>query len=77
MDQKESLAAHLPWAITVIALTTIVALFLMTGSVILPIKAVLMNVLTLGATLGHPGLDLPGRPPRGAAVATTARGRST
>ena len=52
VDQKESLAAHLPWAIAVIALTTIVALFLMTGSVILPIKAVLMNVLTLGATLG-------------------------
>ncbi len=52
VDQKDSLAAHLPWAITVIALTTIVALFLMTGSVILPIKAVLMNVLTLGATLG-------------------------
>ena len=52
MDQQESLAAHLPWAIAVIAATTIVALFLMTGSVILPIKAVLMNVLTLGATLG-------------------------
>ncbi|MGI9540037.1 MAG: MMPL family transporter, partial [Miltoncostaeaceae bacterium] len=30
----------------------IVALFMMTGSVILPIKAVIMNVLTLGATLG-------------------------
>ena len=52
VDQEDSLAAHLPWAIAVIALTTIVALFLMTGSVILPIKAVLMNVLTLGATLG-------------------------
>jgi uncharacterized membrane protein YdfJ with MMPL/SSD domain len=52
VDQKESIAAHLPWAIAVIAITTIVALFIMTGSVILPIKAVLMNVLTLGATLG-------------------------
>ncbi len=52
VDQQESLAAHLPYAIAVIAATTIVALFLMTGSVILPIKAVLMNVLTLGATLG-------------------------
>jgi uncharacterized membrane protein YdfJ with MMPL/SSD domain len=52
VDQKESLAAHLPWAIAVVAGTTIIALFLMTGSVILPIKAVLMNVLTLGATLG-------------------------
>ena len=52
VDQKDSLAGHLPWAIAVVAITTIVALFLMTGSVILPIKAVLMNLLTLGATLG-------------------------
>ena len=52
VDQKASLAAHLPWAITVVALATIIALFLMTGSVVLPIKAVIMNLLTLGATLG-------------------------
>jgi len=52
VDQKDSIAAHLPWAIGLIAFTTIVALFLMTGSVVLPIKAVLMNLLTLGATLG-------------------------
>jgi RND superfamily putative drug exporter len=52
VDQKDSLAAHLPWAIGLIAATTIIALFLMTGSVILPIKAVIMNLLTLGATLG-------------------------
>jgi RND superfamily putative drug exporter len=52
VDQKDSLAAHLPWAIGLIAITTIVALFLMTGSVLLPLKAVLMNLLTLGATLG-------------------------
>jgi uncharacterized membrane protein YdfJ with MMPL/SSD domain len=52
VDQKDSLAAHLPWAILIIAITTIVALFVMTGSVILPVKAVIMNLLTLGATLG-------------------------
>jgi RND superfamily putative drug exporter len=52
VDQKDSLAAHLPWAILLIASTTIIALFIMTGSVILPIKAVVMNLLTLGATLG-------------------------
>ncbi len=52
LDQKDSLAAHLPWAIGLIALTTVVALFVMTGSVVLPLKAVLMNLLTLGATLG-------------------------
>jgi uncharacterized membrane protein YdfJ with MMPL/SSD domain len=52
IDQKASIAAHLPWAILLIAAVTIVALFIMTGSVILPIKAVIMNLLTLGATLG-------------------------
>ncbi len=52
VDEKDSIAAHLPWAIALIALTTIIALFVMTGSVLLPIKAVLMNLLTLGATLG-------------------------
>lgn len=52
VDQKDSIAAHLPWAIALIASTTIIALFVMTGSVLLPIKAVLMNLLTLGATLG-------------------------
>jgi uncharacterized membrane protein YdfJ with MMPL/SSD domain len=52
VDQQDSIAAHLPWAIGLIAFTTIVALFLMTGSVLLPVKAVLMNLLSLGATLG-------------------------
>jgi len=52
VDQKASLLEHLPWAILLIAVTTMVALFLMTGSVVLPVKAVAMNLLTLGATLG-------------------------
>lgn len=52
VSQRTSLAAHLPWAVLVIVLVTLVALFAMTGSVILPIKAVIMNLLTLGATLG-------------------------
>jgi len=52
VDQRSSLASHLPWAALVIVAVTIIALFLMTGSVLLPIKAVIMNVLTLGATLG-------------------------
>lgn len=52
VDQRTSLGAHLPWAIAFISITTIVALFLMTGSVFLPVKAVVMNLLTLGATMG-------------------------
>ncbi len=52
VDQRASLAAHLPWAALIIVAVTIIALFVMTGSVLLPIKAVIMNLLTLGATLG-------------------------
>ena len=52
VDQKASLAAHLPLAVLLVVGTTFVVLFLMTGSVVLPLKAAVMNVLTLSATLG-------------------------
>ncbi len=52
MDQKQSLADHLPLLIAVLSLTTFVLLFMLTGSVILPIKTLVMNALTLAATLG-------------------------
>lgn len=51
-DTNAAIAASLPLAIALLVLTTILVLWLMTGSVILPIKAVLMNALTVGATLG-------------------------
>ena len=52
VDYKHSLASRLPWAYAVIAISTFVLLFLMTGSVLVPIKAIVMNVLSLGATFG-------------------------
>lgn len=52
IDQKQSLVEHAPLVVAIIALTTLVLLFLLTGSVLLPIKTLLMNTLTLGATLG-------------------------
>ena len=52
IDQRSSLGRRLPIAILLVASVTVVALFLMTGSLVLPIKAVLMNILTLSATLG-------------------------
>jgi uncharacterized membrane protein YdfJ with MMPL/SSD domain len=52
VDLQASLSSHLPLAITIVAIATVVLLFLMTGSVILPIKAVLMNLLTLSAAFG-------------------------
>ena len=52
VDLKASLATHLPLAIGIVAGATVLLLFLMTGSVILPLKAVLMNLLTLSAAFG-------------------------
>jgi putative drug exporter of the RND superfamily len=52
IDQKQSLIDHAPLVIAIVALTTLVLLFLLTGSVLLPLKTLLMNTLTLGATLG-------------------------
>jgi RND superfamily putative drug exporter len=52
IDQKQSLIEHAPLVIGIIALTTLVILFLLTGSVLLPLKTLVMNSLTLGATLG-------------------------
>ncbi len=52
VDFKSSLVRHLPIALAIIALATFTILFLMTGSVVLPLKALVMNVLTLSATFG-------------------------
>ncbi|HEV7399296.1 MAG TPA: MMPL family transporter [Solirubrobacterales bacterium] len=52
IDQKQSLLEHAPLVVAIICLTTLVLLFLLTGSVLLPLKTLLMNSLTLGATLG-------------------------
>jgi putative drug exporter of the RND superfamily len=52
IDQKESLVEHAPLVVAIVAFTTLLLLFLLTGSVLLPLKTLLMNTLTLGATLG-------------------------
>jgi uncharacterized membrane protein YdfJ with MMPL/SSD domain len=52
VDQKQSLVDHAPWVVAIVSLATLVVLFLLTGSVLLPIKTLLMNGLTLAATLG-------------------------
>jgi RND superfamily putative drug exporter len=51
-DSQDGTAKALPWALLWIALSVLVLIFIFTGSVILPIKAVLLNMLSLGATLG-------------------------
>ncbi len=52
IDQKQSLIDHAPLVVGIVVLTTLFILFLLTGSVLLPIKTLVMNSLTLGATLG-------------------------
>jgi RND superfamily putative drug exporter len=52
VDQQASLGAHLPLALILLAATTLIVLFAMTGSVVLPVKALLMNLLTLSAAFG-------------------------
>ena len=52
LDLLESLAARLPWMALIMAVATMVLLFLAFGSVLLPIKAVLMNLVSIGASFG-------------------------
>jgi uncharacterized membrane protein YdfJ with MMPL/SSD domain len=52
MDQQTSLGESLPLALALLCGSTLVILFLMTGSVILPVKALVMNLLTLSAAFG-------------------------
>jgi uncharacterized membrane protein YdfJ with MMPL/SSD domain len=52
MDTQSSLEHHLPAVLAIVALATFVVLFLFTGSVVLPIKALIMNLLTLSAVFG-------------------------
>ena len=52
VDLEQSLADHLPEVLAIVIAATLIVLFLMTGSVVLPLKAVLMNALSLSATFG-------------------------
>ena len=52
LDTKSALLDRMPLAIGLIALTTFVLLFMMFGSVVVPLKALVLNVLSLSATFG-------------------------
>ncbi|MFZ1996480.1 MAG: MMPL family transporter [Solirubrobacteraceae bacterium] len=51
VDQQNAIGSHLPEAILLLAALTFGVLWLMTGSVVLPVKAIIMNALTVGASL--------------------------
>ncbi len=51
-DSQAHITERLPAVLAWVAVTTLIVVFLFTGSVVLPLKAILLNVLSLGATLG-------------------------
>lgn len=51
-DSQGGIARMLPWALGWIGITVFILIFIFTGSIILPIKAVILNGLSLVATLG-------------------------
>ena len=51
-DSCDAITSRLPTVLAVIAAITFVLLFLLTGSVVLPLKALVLNVLSLSATFG-------------------------
>jgi uncharacterized membrane protein YdfJ with MMPL/SSD domain len=52
VDQQSAIGSRLPLALGLLVALTLLVLWLMTGSVVLPVKAVLMNTLTVAASLG-------------------------
>lgn len=52
VDLLESIKTHLPWMAGIIVAVMLVLLFLAFGSLVLPVKAVLMNLLSISASFG-------------------------
>ena len=51
-DSVHGITSRLPWMIAILVAATLVLMFLAFGSVLLPVKAILMSTLSLGATFG-------------------------
>ena len=52
VDTKASIASRLPLALAIVVVSTAVLLFLLSGSVLVPVKALVLNALSLTATFG-------------------------
>lgn len=52
VDGKSTLFDRLPLALTIITVVTVLLLFFMTGSILVPVKAMILNLLSLAATFG-------------------------
>ncbi|OIQ79154.1 membrane protein YdfJ [mine drainage metagenome] len=51
-DSQNGIARTLPWVFLWIGMSVLILLFLFTGSIILPIKAILLNAISLTAMIG-------------------------
>jgi RND superfamily putative drug exporter len=52
LDQLASLGSRLPWMALYVGLVTFLLLFLAFGSIVLPVKAIVMNIISIGASFG-------------------------
>ena len=52
VDSQAGISDHMPQVITWLTIATLIVLFMYTGSILLPIKAVVLNLVSLAATLG-------------------------
>ncbi|MFF5444566.1 MMPL family transporter [Streptomyces sp. NPDC012888] len=52
VDAQDAIAERLPWALALIVAATLLLVFLLTGSVLIPLQAVLLNALSLTAMFG-------------------------
>ncbi|MFG3345483.1 MMPL family transporter [Streptomyces sp. NPDC048018] len=52
VDSKDAIGERLPWAAGIIAVVTLLLVFLLTGSVLIPVQAVVLNALSLTAMFG-------------------------
>ncbi|MGA1591215.1 MAG: MMPL family transporter [Candidatus Nanopelagicaceae bacterium] len=51
-DTQDGIATTLPWVVLWITITVLILLFLFTGSLLLPLKAIILNYVSLAATMG-------------------------
>ena len=72
-DFLDSMQARAPYAVALTLLASAIVLFLLFGSVVIPIKAVIMTLLSITASLRRDGLDLPGGQSRRSARLHAAR----
>ncbi|MFC8505503.1 MMPL family transporter [Streptomyces sp. NPDC057411] len=52
VDSKDAIGERLPWAAAIIAVVTLILVFLLTGSLLIPLQAVVLNALSLTAMFG-------------------------